>query len=451
MEEYGMVDVVLINPYFRGRNPHRKVWLFPPLGLGYLAAALQKDGIAVSVIDGTFSTPDDVIRKVKKEKPKIVGVTCNVVTKKAALKMAGALKGSALLVAGGPQPILEPQLFAGLFDVVVVGEGEETFVELVKAHLSHKGFKDVKGLVFKNKGKMVSTGKRALIRDLDTLRSPSTGLFDNQSYQDYWRSAFGYACTLVMTTRGCLFKCNFCSKPVFGDTYRERSPGNIIKELKEVLAFGYNRVWFADDVFTLNKPRTRELCRKIVEQGLNFDWDCLCRIDSSDAKLLSWMKKAGCRRVFYGIESGSNRMLRLMGKKTTVGKARRAVEMAKKAGLETGGFFMVGYPGETKESLLETIRLSNTLPLDYLSYSIAYPLPGTAFFNSVKGRLTNGGWDFEGQNRLTFSSGLPERTLKLAILKGNIQFKLKRKLGRAGFFLLKPFEIVTDVLILGMI
>ncbi len=445
-----MVDVVLINPYFFNKTPGRRLWLFPPLGLGYLAAALKKEGITVSIIDGTFSDLNSVINKVKKENPGIVGITCNVVTKRNALRIADELGGGSLLVAGGPQPSIEPGVFSDKFDIIVVGEGEVTFLELVNAYLSDNNVHDIKGIAFRRNNELIFTGKRELMADLNEINFPSRELFDNFQYQDYWQKAFGYKCTPIMTTRGCPFACNFCSKPVFGNAYRERSPEDVVREIEGIINLGYSRIWFADDIFTLNKARTVEICKKILEKNIRVDWDCLCRIDSNDSGLLRWMEKAGCKRVFFGIESGSNRMLKLIGKKTSIREAGLAVRSAKKAGLETGGFFMLGYPGETTESLLRTIRFSNSLPLDYMSYSIAYPIPGTAFFEQIKGKLINDDWDFEGQNKLKFNSDISERKLRLAILKGNIRFKLKGKLGKFGSIFLLPFEYATDFILKNM-
>lgn len=370
-----------------------------------------------------------------------------MVTKKNALRMAEELKGSALLVAGGPQPSIEAPLFLDQFDVVIVGEGEKIFLELVRSYLLNRNINSIKGIAFKRGKKLIFTGKRELIEDLNEISFSSRKLFENLKYQDYWQKLFGYKSTLVMTTRGCPFSCNFCSNPVFGEVYRARSPENVIEEIREIINLGYNRLWFADDIFTLNKNRATAICKKILQERINIEWDCLCRIDCSDLELLSWMKKAGCQRVFFGIESGSDRMLKLMGKKIKAEEARLAVKLAKKVGLETAGFFMLGYPGETTESLLKTIKFSTSLPLDYLSYSIAYPIAGTAFFEQIKGSLLKGEWDFEGQNKLKFESAIPERKLKLAIFKGNVKFKLKRRFKKLSLIFVLPFEYITDIIL----
>jgi anaerobic magnesium-protoporphyrin IX monomethyl ester cyclase len=313
--------------------------------------------------------------------------------------------------------------------------------------LLNRNINSIKGIAFKRGKKVIFTGKRELIEDLNEISFPSRELFENLKYQDYCQKLFGYKSTLVMTTRGCPFSCNFCSKPVFGDVYRARSPENVIEEIREIINLGYNRLWFADDIFTLNKNRTMAICKKILQERINIEWDCLCRIDCSDLELLSWMKKAGCQRVFFGIESGSDRMLKLMGKEIKAEEARLAVKLAKKVGLETAGFFMLGYPGETTESLLKTIKFSTSLPLDYLSYSIAYPIPGTAFFEQIKGSLLKGEWDFEGQNKLKFQSAIPERKLKLAIFKGNVKFKLRRRFKKLSLIFVLPFEYITDIIL----
>ncbi len=211
---------------------------------------------------------------------------------------------------------------------------------------------------------------------------------------------------------------------------------------------GYGRVHFADDVFTLRKDRLLSITDEIRSRGLRFEWECLCRVDSLDMETARSMREAGCERVFFGIESASESMLKIMRKNITVEDARAAVHIARQAGIETGAFFILGYPGDTDATILETVRFASSLPLDYLSFTVPYPIPGTALFERVRQRITQE-WSPRGglfsEHHLTFQSDFSESKLKFAILKGKIQFRMRKTFGRPGFLVTMPFEFISDV------
>jgi anaerobic magnesium-protoporphyrin IX monomethyl ester cyclase len=236
---------------------------------------------------------------------------------------------------------------------------------------------------------------------------------------------------------------------VFGESYRERSPQNVVDEIEEALGLGYDRISFADDVFTLNPGRTRGVCDEIGRRGLRFQWECLGRVDTVDYPTALEMRKAGCVRIFFGIESGNERILELMNKKITTERARNAVEAAHRAGLQVGAFFILCYPGETDETVLETLRFATSLPLDYLGLTMPYPLPGTALYDRVKSRITRQ-WRPGGSvlvdHVLTFDADFSAAKMWFAILKGHAQFALRRRLGKLAPPLLYLFEKPTDAL-----
>ena len=225
-----------------------------------------------------------------------------------------------------------------------LAKGEKTICEILRAHEDGSDLGSIKGIAYRKDGRDRFTPKRELEPDLDRIAFPARDLFPNQAYIDHWKKRFGYAITTVMTTRGCPFCCEFCSNAVFGMSYRERSPENVLDEVEEALSFGYDRIHFADDVFTLNRERMLRLCDEISSRGLNFKWECLGRVDSIDRETAEAMKMAGCDRIFFGIESGNDSILRLMNKKITTKKARLAVGAAGSAGLRTGAFFIRAIP-----------------------------------------------------------------------------------------------------------
>ncbi|KAB2947085.1 MAG: radical SAM protein [Candidatus Methanoperedens sp.] len=437
-------DVLLIYPYFHREPGWRKLWLFPPLGLGYLASVLRESGISVSILDGTFMLPEELIKRAQELSPGVVGIYCMVTMRDNALKVARALGNrpdKPLLVAGGPFPTSEPGKFLEDFDVVVLREGEQTMLELVKRHLAGKELAGIKGIALMDDSGIMKMDLREYIENIDSIPHPARDLFENRKYMKYWEKKFGYSCTPVITTRGCPYNCDYCARPVFGNHYRERSFQDVIGEVEEVLELGYGRVWFSDDVFTLNKERIMKLCNEIKRRRLVFTWDCLCRVDNVDFELFKNMREAGCARVLFGIESGDNGVLSMLNKRFTVTEAQNAVMMAKKAGIEVGTFFMVGYPGETEETILRTIRFSTRLPSDYLSYTLPYPLPGTGLYKKLEDRLTRDEWKMAGHNLLMFRGDFSQVKLRFAIFKGIVQHKL-RKNGYAR--LADGFEAVTD-------
>ncbi|MFB3889700.1 MAG: radical SAM protein [Candidatus Bathyarchaeia archaeon] len=447
------MKVTLVYPYFQPDRDN-SIFRFPPLGLGYVAAALKKHGAEVELVDCTFlRSLEEAVARVKRSRPQIVGVYSMFSMKKTSLQLARLLRGCCdLLVAGGPLPTLDPSSFLDVFDAVVVGEGEETMVELVVCAERGLPFSDVRGIAFREGGEVKLTPAKRFVENLDRLAFPARELFDNTAYKAYYSRRFGYTSSPLISSRGCPFSCDFCSRPVFGASFRRRSAENIVDEVEDIAGYGYDRVWFADDCFTLDAEHLRRVCELMVQRRLGIGWECLSRVDTFGVEVARCMKRAGCVRVFFGIESGNDWVLAVMNKRISVSQARRAVFAAKAAGLEVGAFFIVGYPGETDGTVLDTVRLASELPLDYLSFTLPYPIPGTALHERVK---DNGGvvvddWE-EPKNwglirhKLLYGSSFSETKLKFAIGKAHAQFYARKYLGTDAYNVVgAPFERLTD-------
>jgi anaerobic magnesium-protoporphyrin IX monomethyl ester cyclase len=232
---------------------------------------------------------------------------------------------------------------------------------------------------------------------------PDRSDFDHAAYQEAWLRATGQKVTSIIVTLGCPFGCDFCSKPVFGSAVRRRSYDAVFAEIGQLRDLGYDGLWIADDTFTLSRPHLEEFCRRMVERqaaGGGMSWTCLSRVDGMDAATARVMSEAGCRRVYLGLESGSQATLDLMRKQVTVEEGIRAVHLYREAGIEVAGFFIVGYPGESVSSIEETFRLALTLPLDEISFNVPYPLPGSRLFERLGG--PDEGRDWERENEVTF-------------------------------------------------
>ncbi len=448
-----MTKITLIYPYFHPRSD-TSIFRFPPLGLGYIAAYLKKHGFQAEIVDCTFLSQTYALQKAKRSKAQIIGIQSMYSMKKKALELAAQLRGDCdLLVAGGALPTTAPEGFLDAFDLAVVGEGEQTMLEVAQTFEGNGDYSKVSGVFYKDKasGQICRTPPRPLISDLDTLPLPLRDMFDNQAYRNYYQRKFGYKTTAVMSSRGCPFSCDFCSRPVFGNNFRAHSAKRIVNEMEEVAALGYDRVWFADDCFTLSRRNLFAVCDEILQRNLRIGWECLSRVDTLDFEVAQKMKTAGCIRAFFGLESGNDEVLKYMNKQITTAQARRAVESCRAAGIKTGAFFILGYPGENAQTILDTIRFASSLPLDYLSFTLPYPIPGTPLHARLNGRLLCDEWE-EPKNlqmikhKLLFDSQVSEAKMQFAIVKGMGQFYIRKYLGKVGYAVLgRPLEAVSDV------
>jgi anaerobic magnesium-protoporphyrin IX monomethyl ester cyclase len=448
-----MTKVTLVYPYFHPRAD-TSIFRFPPLGLGYIAAYLKQNDFSAEIVDCTFLNQAEALQKIKESKAQIIGIQSMYSMRKKSLELAELLRNSCeLLVAGGALPTTEPSSFLGSFDLAVVGEGEQTMLEIAQAFESGRDYTKIHGLAYIDKasGQTRQTTPRSFINNLDLYPPPLRSMFDNQSYQKFYQNKFGYKTTAIMTSRGCPFSCDFCSRPVFGNTFRARSAEKVVDEIEEVEALGYDRVWFADDCFTLNRQKLFEVCHEILRRDIQIGWECLSRVDTLDSLTAQKMKQAGCIRTFFGLESGNDAILKLMNKQITTKQARLAVETCRTAGIKTGAFFILGYPGENAQTILETVKFASSLPLDYLSFTMPYPIPGTPLYERLSDRLFFDEWE-EPKNiqivkhKLLFDSQVSEVKMKFAIVKGMGQFYLRKYTGDKAYQVLgRPLEAATDM------
>jgi len=434
----------------------------PPLGLLYVGAALERAGYSVRVLDCTFlSGIEEAKELLRSWRPRSVGIYTMITMARHGIALGKeARKLGIPVVFGGPDASLDPgkYLRKGAGDVVVIGEGEVTGVELVGRLLAGSDPRDLKGLAYlDDHGMVVTTPRRDPIEGLDGVPTPDRDLIDNERYRRTWLEDHGFAMSLIITSRGCPFGCHFCSNHIapFGRRYTYRSPANVADELGEIVnRYGYDRVWMADDVFSINRKRTLALCDEIRRRGIRFAWSCLTRADLVDDEVLAAMREAGCYIIYFGVESGSQRMLDAMNRSMTVQEIISGTLAAKRAGIKIHTFLLVGYPGETYSSIQETIRLVKGISPDEFSFTIAYPLPGTELFRKVEFLSDDVEWLNQGENRLLFKSDIPERALRFAIWKMKYEFYAHRRAvrGQKVFGVLgAAFKVPTDILLKALI
>ena len=426
-----MTSALLVYPFFR-RSLDRSRFRFPPLGPAYVAAAARAAGHRIRLLDCTFLSREQALHLALTAGAEVAGIYAMATMYGDAAWFARRLRGHCgLLVAGGPLPTCEPEKFLGDFDAVVRGEAERTFTDLLAARAGGDALEGVPGVVT-----AAGAGPaRPSVPDLDDLAPPARDLLPNPAYVRHGRRRLGCALTTVLSTRGCPYSCEFCSNVVHGGSYREHSSARVVDEMEQAVALGYDRIAFADDVFTMRREHVLGVCAEIERRGLRVDWECLGRVDSLDGEVAGAMRRAGCRTVFFGLESGSDEVLRLMRKGTTAAQAREAVWAAHDAGLEVGGLFILCYPGETDATVLQTLRFADELPLDYVGLSMPYPLPATKLRERVGAgvrRESRPDGSLLLNQQLTYEGEFSALKMRTAIVSGRARFELRRRLGRYG-------------------
>ncbi|MCL4558063.1 MAG: B12-binding domain-containing radical SAM protein [Deltaproteobacteria bacterium] len=381
------MNVLLVQPpaYLSKFRELGQKQLSANIGLAYIASYIRGKGIKVSIYDANVSEfrVSDFKDVVLEKRPDIVGISAFTTQISDAGYIAELIKsidrGIVTVIGGAHASAIPEQTLEefGSFDFAVVGEGEETFYELI-LYLSGKGAFDDRGLCYREDGHIKRGGSRPLIEDIDNIPMPAFDLFPLEHYKPQYSHNRGLSLPLL-TTRGCPYGCTFCSGPI-GRKIRFRSTGGIIDELKALVS-GYrpHQILIADDTFTVNKPHVIELCNRIAQEGIGREVEFICetRVDLVDTDILESMKRAGFRSVSFGIESGDDSILERAMKKITREEARSAVTAASRAGLEVDGNFILGLPYDSRETIMKTIDFACSLPLDYASFFLLVPYPGT--------------------------------------------------------------------------
>jgi anaerobic magnesium-protoporphyrin IX monomethyl ester cyclase len=363
----------------------------PNLGLLSLAAVVRAAGHEIRVVDAAAGGMNraQFLREVARFAPDVIGfsaTTSEVYHAAATSEDVKRLVPRVRIVLGGAHVSAVPeetlQRFP-IFDVAVIGEGETTLVDLLDVMRVGGDLSRVNGLVFRASGRLARTQRRVYIADLDRLPMPAWDLlpgFPNHFAPAAFKTRKLPVASLV-TSRGCPNRCIFCDRSVFGSSCHAFSADQVVRMVRHLYDnHGVRELSFEDDTFVTFKRRLAAICEKLIELGPAISWSCLGRVNDVTAKSLSLMRQAGCWQVSFGIESGSQRILNAIRKNVTVEQIREAVEATREAGLLAKGFFMVGHPGETKETLRETTDLALALPLNDISVSMLTPFPGTELF-----------------------------------------------------------------------
>lgn len=458
-----MAKALLINPdYYEGIFGEAKVKGAisrgtTVLGLACLGGSLIRSGHDVRILDLNIS--DNPEEKLKEElkgfNPHYVGLTSTTPVIKKCYSIVSVVKKydpDIKVALGGPHPSALPMdvLSESATDFVVIGEGEYVFDKIVGG----ENPENINNICYKRPDGEIARSQIAgeMITDLDALAYPAYQLYDISKYYQPKISSRKDPLGYIETSRGCYAKCTFCNKNIHGMKVRMKSSARVLDEMERMLKFGFREIHIIDDIFTADMKRAHEICEMILSKGLKFPWYPRggIRVEKVSPELLRIMKKAGCYRIPFGIESGSQRVIDVVNKKITLERAEQAVRMAKEAGIEVECYFMLGLPTETEEDIKASIDFALKLDPDYVKFAITIPLPGTPMYDQMKakGQIKTDDWD--KYNFATPPKDLYEHdTLSWETIDKYYQLAHRRFYLRPGYILRMIFKTIRNGTFLG--
>lgn len=448
-----MAKILLINPSWGSvyKNPVHSITaaFFPSLTLAMVAAQAKNKGNKIEILDLSFKSYDlnSVISYCRERSPDIVGFTATTALFPQVIQLSTGIKKlskSIFTIGGGAHcsSLPERSIEEANLDAVCIGEGDFTLAEIA----SGVPLKDILGLAYKDSNGAININSpRNWVEDLDTLAMPAWDLFDLKVYRPLTsrlmvkRPPGGY----FETTRGCVYKCNYCANiTIQGNKLRKKSVSRVIEEIKYMKSYGFNELFLTDNLFTTDVGRAKEICRRIINEEINISWQCHSgiRVDAGDQEMFDLMHKAGCYKVAFGFETGSDEILRGFGKGggASVSRAFDVATMARKAKIDVLGYFMVGLLNDTEETMRQTVEFGRKIPMDLVKISYCTPFPGTPIFKELyeKRCLSIDNWECYNAYRLqdffkhpTLDSAVVDKYYKLAykrMIYTNPRFILRR-------------------------
>ncbi|MCU0332918.1 MAG: B12-binding domain-containing radical SAM protein [Ignavibacteriaceae bacterium] len=446
------MKVVLTHGYFLNEDltEQRIMKPYAPLGILYISAYLKEHGIHNTIFDTTFSSKNELKKYLVDEKPNYIAVYVNLMTKLNVLDIIKYIKSTdsiknAKIILGGPEVRYNAtDLLEHGADFVVIGEGEETTLELINRLEMKNGsdFKNINGIGFKDdNGEIIFNAERNLISDIDTLPFPNRSGIDISKYQEAWKKHHGLDAISVSTMRGCPYTCRWCSRAVYGLTYRRRSPEKVVEELQKIKdEYNPDTIWFVDDVFTISHKWLSGFYDELKKNNLKIKYECISRADRMNEDVIKTMKETGCFRVWIGAESGSQRIIDAMDRRVKVEQVREMIQLAKKHGIETGTFIMLGYPGETEKDIEETISHLKKSNPDLFTITVAYPIRGTELFQEIETNQVNVfDWEKQTDRDRDFVRTYPRRYYDFAVRRVVNEVKYYKTINNSS---IKPEAVI---------
>ncbi|MEW6063422.1 MAG: radical SAM protein [Nanoarchaeota archaeon] len=433
--------------------------LAPPLGLCNLAAVTRENNYETKIVDAAALNLNInlAFKEITRNNPDYVGFTASTLSINTVNKLAGMIKNEnkdAKILLGGPHITADPintiRNFKNI-DIGIYGEAEKTVIELLLKLKNKKSLNKTKGIVFRKDKKIIQTEPRPLIKELDSLPLPAWDLLPDitKFYRPPLFSFKRLPSTSIVTSRGCPAQCIFCDRSLFGNILRGYSAEYVMKMIYELYhKYGIRDILIDDDVFTVFRQRTIQICNQLIKEKLDLTWSCNSRIDHVNPKILKLMKKSGCWQIAYGIESGSQKILNFIKKGITLNQIENACRWTREAGIRSRGFFMIGHPTETKETIMETINFARRIDIDDFQMTAFTPLPGAEVYK-IADEYGTFNKDFDKMNMWTptfIPKGLTKKDIehyqKLAFRK----FYLRPKIIYSYLKMLKNWNDVKKLL-----
>ncbi|MCH7772857.1 MAG: B12-binding domain-containing radical SAM protein [Bacteroidetes bacterium] len=455
-----MSKILFTHSYFYRFDP--KQWKakqpYPPLGTLYAAAYMRSKGYEVSLFDTNLKkSPDEIVLALKEEKPKYLVIfddgfnyltkMCLTNMREAAFRLAelGKEAGCTVIVSSSDSTDHYDMYLAKGADYVILGEAEITLGELINnLEEGNSELQNVQGLVYISNQKEINTGRRDILKDLDSIPMPAWDLVDINSYKNIWLENHGFFSLNIATTRGCPFKCNWCAKPIYGNRYNTRSPENVVEEIMQLINnYSVDHFWVCDDIFGLKPGWVQRFRNLVKEKNLKFTYKIQSRVDLLlQEDTIDALAESGAETVWVGAESGSQKILDAMDKGTTVEQIHSATKLLKSKGIKTAFFLQFGYPGEQKEDIQKTIDMVLELLPDDIGISVSYPLPGTVFYEKVKDELkTKANWTDSDDLAVMFRSTYPPQFYKKLHRYVHKVYRKKQGINTIKNLFLKPTTI----------
>jgi anaerobic magnesium-protoporphyrin IX monomethyl ester cyclase len=389
------MDLLLTHGYFLADDAREREVMKPyaPLGLLYLSSHLRTRGLDVEIYDSTFGSREELLRAIATERPSVVGIYGNLMTRRNVVAIAEAARAAGCrVVIGGPEPAnyADQYLRAGA-DAIVNGEGEASLEALLRS----KDWTNIPGIQYRaGDGSVAKNAAAPLIADLDAQPWPDRERIDIPRYLRAWRERHGRGSVSVITARGCPYHCRWCSHSVYGKTHRRRSAAAVAEEVAWIVErYSPEMLWMADDVFTIHPGWIEKYAEEMSRRGLRVPFECITRADRMNARMARTLAELGCFRVWIGSESGSQRILDAMQRGVRVDQVRVAVRLLRDRGIETGMFLMWGYEGEDLSDIEATVEHVKTCRPDVFLTTVSYPIKGTPYYDDVAARLVRiGEW-----------------------------------------------------------
>lgn len=388
-----MTRLLLTHGYFLAEDAKEQAIMrpYPPLGLLYLSSHLRQQGFEAEIYDSTFGSKDELFQILDAGPAGVLGIYGNLLTRVNVLAILRRARAAGWLVMlGGPEPAnyAEQFLNAGA-DLIVAGEGERALERLMRSGFAREYWSGIPGLLYRgDSGGVVSTGPADLLLDLDRQPWPDRTRIEMHRYLEAWRTHHGSSSISMITARGCPYKCTWCSHSVYGYTHRRRSPVNVVQEVKWLIeTYRPDMLWIADDVFTIHHGWLESYAAEMRAHQLRIPFECITRADRVTPRVADLMAELGCRRVWVGSESGSQRILDAMRRGVTTAQVQDAVALFQQRGIETGMFLMWGYDGEEIGDVEATIQHVKQCRPDVFLTTVSYPIQGTPYYASVEPSL----------------------------------------------------------------